>query len=582
MSEKYEEIRRVNKNGQRELSGFRHNHCYTSPVYREKAAQINRRLAKEFGEHPAVILWHISNEYGGWCFCPLCAEAFRGWLRDRYGTLEKLNHEWWSHFWSHTYTAWEQIHPPFNHGETTLHALDLDWRRFVTHQTVDFMKAEIAAVREGGSKLPVTTNLMGFHDGLNYFKFAEHLDIVSWDSYPAWHDDSPDELGTPAAAAMSHDLMRSIKREPVLLMESTPSMVNWQAQSRPKHPGMHMLSSMQAIAHGSDSVQYFQWRKSRGSFEKFHGAVVDHDCRTEHRVFADVAELGKRMDALGKVAGTKMRPDVAVIYDWENMWAIDITRGVRNAGMHYYETVFEHYRAFWDMGINVDILDMEQDISGYKMVVAPMLYMYRAGFAAKLKSFADNGGVLVGTYWSGVVNESDLCFMGGRPGDGMAEVFGLYADEIDTLYDSQSNSMSYNGKTYKLTELCDIVRAEGAEVLAAYGADFYTGKPALTRNRFGKGTAYYLAAKAELPFLRTLYAEIAGELNLRPDIAAELPRGVTICKRRDENGGTFWFVQNYLNAEASVGLSRPLKNAESGESVTALTLPPYGVILLQE
>ena len=581
MSYRYEEIRRVGPDGRRELPGRRHNHCYTSPVYREKTAKINRKLAQEFGEHPGVILWHLSNEYGGECFCPLCVDAFRAWLREKYETLDALNHAWWSHFWSHTYTLWEQIMPPMAHGETAVHGLNLDWKRFVTRQTVGFMKSEIAALRVAGSALPVTTNLMEFHDGLDYFKFAGHLDIVSWDSYPLWHNDDEDELAVPVHTAMMHDLVRSLKNKPFLLMESTPSMTNWQPVSRLKRPGMHMLSSMQALAHGSDSVQYFQWRKSRGSSEKLHGAVVDHNGRGDTRVFADVAGLGKRLEGLSEIAGASIKSEVAILFDWENRWAIADAQGPRNMGTHYLETVQSHYRPFWEMGINADIIDMERDLSGYKLVVAPMLYLYRAGIAGKLRAFVESGGTLVGTYWSGVADESDLCFLGDRPGEGMTQVFGLRAEEIDALHDTQSNSMGYQGQTYRLTELCELVHAEGAEVLAVYDGDFYAGRPALTRNRFGQGAAYYIAARPEAAFLRALYAELADALALRPDIAAALPYGVTVSKRAGGADRVFWFIQNFTHSPASVSLCKPLTNAETKESVTEVSLPAYGTVLLR-
>ena len=274
MSEKYEEIRRVQPSGLRELSGARHNHCYTSPVYREKVREMDRRLAERFANHPGVILWHLSNEYGGECYCPLCQAAFRDWLKAKYKTLDSLNHAWWTDFWSHTYTDWSQINAPAPHGEMNVHGLVLDWKRFVTHQTVDFMSMERDAVKSVNPEIPVTANLMGFYDGLDYFKFGPALDVVSWDNYPQWHTTDNTEIAV--SSAMAHDVMRSVKHENFLLMESTPSMTNWTPVSMLKRPGMHLLSSMQAVAHGSNSVQYFQFRKSRGSCEKFHGAVVDH------------------------------------------------------------------------------------------------------------------------------------------------------------------------------------------------------------------------------------------------------------------------------------------------------------------
>ena len=276
LAQKYPEVLRVGSNRVRNLFGLRHNHCYTSPLYREKVAQINTELAKRFAHHPGVILWHLSNEYGGECHCDLCQEAFRNWLKKKYQTLDAINDAWWTTFWSHRYTSWDQIESPAPHGEMMVHGLNLDWNRFVSDQTIDFIRHERDTVKPFNQNMPTTINMMYYFYGINYFDLKNEIDIVSWDSYPVWHKVTSSDLKIACDTAMMHDMMRSIKNEPFLLMESTPSMTNWQNVAKLKKPGMHMLSSIQAIAHGSNSVQYFQWRKSRGSSEKFHGAVVDH------------------------------------------------------------------------------------------------------------------------------------------------------------------------------------------------------------------------------------------------------------------------------------------------------------------
>lgn len=576
LANKYEEIRRVNWKGQRDLPGRRHNHCYTSPVYRDKVAKVNIKLAEALADHPGVLLWHVSNEYNGDCYCPLCIDAFRGWLKDKYGTLKNLNHEYWADFWSHTYTEWDQIHPPFAHADSDVHGLNLDWKRFATHQTIDFMKHEIAAVHSVNPDVPVTTNLMSFYDGLNYFKFAEHLDVVSWDAYPLWHsDDDEAPYNVAIGTALAHDLMRSIKREPFLLMESTPSMTNWQQISRLKRPGMHILSSLQAVAQGSDSVQYFQWRKSRGSSEKFHGAVVDHSGRNDDRVFLEVQELGNRLEAISELQGSQVKSKVALVFDWENRWAINDTRGPRNQAMNYQQTVMEHYRYFREAGINVDIVDSEGSLDGYKLVIAPMLYMLRAGFPEKLRKFVADGGHLVGTYMTGLVNENDLVYMGDLPAEGLNEVFGIRREEIDSLYDHQSNFMKMldnEEETYKLTELCELIHPEGAEVLAVYGEDFYEGMPVLTRHHYGQGQTHYLAAKASVDFLRSFYADLVKEIGIAEE-NFELPEGVFLSTRSGEK--EYYFLQNFTDKKQVVTSNETFQDLESYEELKEWKLEPY-------
>lgn len=553
MSQKYPEVLRVEANRVRNLHGFRHNHCYTSPVYREKVRIMNTKLAERYANHPAVIGWHISNEFGGDCHCDHCQEAFRAWVQDKYGTLDKLNHAWWTTFWSHTVTDWSQVESPAPHGETQVHAMNLDWRRFVTEQTADFIKHEIVPLKAANPDIPVTTNLMEFFEGLNYWKFADLLDVISWDSYPTWHDREGDDSRQAARVAMMHDIIRSIKGgKPWMLMESTPSLTNWQDVSKLKRPGMHLLSSLQAVAHGSDTVQYFQWRKSRGSSEKLHGAVVDHVGHEHTRVFGDVTDVGHALEKLEEVIGTSVPAEAAVIFDWENRWGINDSQGPRNKGVKYEETAEAHYLALWEQGVPVDVIHMDADFSKYKLLVAPMLYMVRSGVGERIQKFVENGGIFVATYWSGIVDEHDLCFLGGFPGP-LRKTLGIWSEEIDGLHDHdrnyiipvEGNELDLQGE-YEAVELCDLIHTEGAEVLAEYGADFYAGRPALTVNRLGQGKAYYIASRNTGLFHSHFYKSLIDDAGLSKALDVQLPHGVNTAIRTD-GVHDYIFVMNFTH-----------------------------------
>lgn len=581
MDRDHPEVLRVNGDRSLNLRGTRHNHCYTSPYYRDKVRQMNRMLAQRYGKHPAVKMWHISNEYGGECHCPLCQKAFQDWLREKYhNDIQQLNHQWWTSFWSRGYSSFDEIVSPAPQGETAVMGLILDWKRFVTYQTGEFLKNEAEPLRELTPDLPIVINMMGLYPGLDYWKLAPLVDVITWDNYPAWHTDQCATWEKAAETAFVHDLNRSMKKQPFMLMESTPSLVNWQPCNKLKRPGMHILSSLQAVAHGSDSVQYFQWRKGRGAFEKFHGAVVDH-CGHEHtRVFGEVAQLGELLTKLPGVAGTSVAPDVAILFDQNNRWAIDALQGL-NRHRNYPETCIQHYKSFWKRGIPCDIIDMEQDFSGYKLIVAPMLYMLKEGVASRLKAFVQDGGQLVLTYLSGYVNQNDLCFMGGFPGDGMMELAGVWAEEIDSLFDSDRNSLETEGGRYTVTDYCERIHPQpGCRVLGTYGSDFYKGEPALTCNPYGKGSCWYIACRTGEDFLDSFYGQLAEELSLTPAWAGPLPEGVSI-QPRGGDGEEYLFVMNFSEEEKVVDFKDAFTDLLSGKAVCGRTvLPVYGVMVL--
>ena len=592
LAAKYPEVLRVRPDRGRNLFGVRHNHCFTSPIYREKTALINSKLAERYANHPALLAWHLSNEYNGECHCDLCRAAFQTWVKRKYGTLDALNHAWWTGFWSHIVTDWAQIDPPSPIGETSVHGLNLDWKRFVTDQTVDFMRGEIAPLRQFTPAVPITTNLMGTFPGLNYWKLAPHLDVISWDSYPMWHKGGASALASDIALASDvafvHDINRCLKGgKPFMLMESVPSATNWVPAAKVKRPGMHALSSLQAVAHGSDTVQYFQYRKSRGSSEKFHGAVVDHVGHEDTRVFNDVADLGRKLERLDPVVGTTVRPDVAIIYDWENNWAMTDAQGPRRGDKGYLDDCKRHYRAFWKRGIPVDVIDMEQDFGGYKLLIAPMLYMVRPGVAERIEAFVKAGGAFVATYLSGIVDENDLCFLGGWPGP-LRETLGIWAEEIDALYEGDANAVlpaSGNGLglsgEYVAREFCDLIHADTATVLATYGSDFYAGRPALTVNELGKGRAYYIASRNDERFLDDFYGALSGQLSLLRALDADLPSGVS-AQLRTDGERRFVFLMNFNPTPATVNIGA-LSSTDLLTGVPLdkqVELPAYGVIVL--
>ena len=575
----YPEAMRVDRTGMRAHHGGRHNHCMSSPIYREKVALIDRKLAERFGSHPGVIMYHISNEFSGECFCPHCVKKFRGYLADKYDNdIEKLNAAWWTAFWSHRYNSFEQIEPPFANGETSVMGLNLEWKRFTTWNTNDFMKAEIEVLHSVTPDIPTTANLMRLFGGLDYRKMAPDMDVVSWDNYPTFHNDWETLADTMTETAFQHAVMRSLKRgKPFMMMESAPGLVNWQPVNKLKRPGVHRLACLQAVACGSDSVQYFQWRKGRGSYEQFHGAVVDHIGTDDTRVFREVAEVGELLRKIAPAAGTTVKPRAALLFDWDNRWAIDDAKAFSQASKKYEETCIDIWKAFFRLGADMDVVGSDEDLSDYNVVVAPMLYMLQPGTAENLKRFVERGGQLFATYCTGYVDKEQLCFLGGFPGDGLKSLFGIVSEEIDSLYPSDRNGIVLeDGSCWEVRDYAEILRVQDAQVLGTYADDFYKGTAALTCKEYGKGRAYYAAARTAAEQMQPLFGKMLADAGIP---VRKLPEGVE-CHVRSGESGNYAFYLNSTSEQVSVSGVAGRELVTDAEVEGVLTLPAFGVAVV--
>ena len=577
----YPEAMRVNNQGLRNHHGIRHNHCMSSPKYREKLGIIDRKLAEKFGSHPGVIMYHISNELGGECYCPLCAKRFQEYLAEKYEhDIEKLNYAWWTSFWSHHYNSFEQIEPPFQNGETSVMGLNLEWKRFTTWNMNDFMKYEIDTLHSVTPDVPVTTNFMQLFDGLDYRKMAPQLDAISWDNYPQFHNDWETMAETVAETAFHHTVMRGLKRgKPFMMMESAPGLVNWHKYNKPKRPGVHKLACLQAIACGSDTVQYFQWRKGRGSYEQHHGAVIDHLGTDDTRVFREVAEVGDAMKKLAPVAGTLVKARAAMLFDWDNRFAIKDVRALADETKKYEDTCLSIWKQFLKMGVEMDIVGSDEDLSQYDLVAAPMLYMLQPETAENLKRFVERGGQLLATYFTGYVDTEQLCYLGGFPGDGLSELFGIISEEIDTYYPSDRNHIRFeDGRIWEVVDYAEILRVKDAQVLAKYTEDFYADTAALTCKEYGKGKAYYMAARVKPEEMKSLFEQMLADAGIP---VKNLPEGVE-CHVRTGEEGTYEFYLNGNDKTVEVADVEGVDMLTDAKVQGTLTLPGYGVAVISE
>lgn len=575
MSKKYPDILPVDFEGRKRKHGGRVNFCPNSIKYREFSSRLAQKLAERYKDHPSLAAWHIGNEYGEYCYCDNCEEEFRKWVKNRYKTIEEVNKRWNMSFWGHTLYDFDEITVPSALNEmwtdsngrecTNFQGISLDYKRFMSQSILECYLGEYDAIKKITPDVPITTNLMGAFKPLDYFKWAEHMDIVSWDNYPRLTD-------PPYRIAMKHDLMRGLKGgKSFMLMEQTPSQQNWQPYNSLKRPGVMRLQSYQAVAHGADTVMFFQLRRSVGACEKYHGALISHSGSENTRVFKECSKLGSELKHLGgQILDSVFKSRAAIIFDWENWWASELSSGP-TIELSYLKQIEKYYKSFYDMNIAVDFVKADGDLSDYDIVAAPLLYMVKDGAAHNIESFVKNGGTFVTTFFSGIVNENDIVTLGGYPGE-LRELLGIWVEEIDALFPDMNNSMEISGsykfpqESYSCGMLCDILHLEGAEALAAYGKDFYKGSPVLTVNKYGQGKAYYIASDPEDDFIKDFVKLIADEKSVSSEFSSN--PGVEITQRFKDDK-EFVFILNYNDTDAEVVLqNKEYINLLSGESVS--------------
>lgn len=548
MSKRYPEVMRTDYEGRHHKFSHRHNACPNSPVYQHYVKKLVEKLAERYGHHENVVCWHVNNEYGGECYCENCEKAFRVWLQRKYKTIEALNQAWNFEFWGHTVYDWDEIVLPNALGEgigedkTAFSGLSIDYRRFNSDSLLENFKLERDTIRQYDQTTPITTNLMGTYKGLDYFKWAKEMDIVSWDNYPSYT--------TPwSETAMNHDLMRGLKGAPFMLMEQTPSQQNWQPYNSLKKPGQMRAQSYQTLAHGADTIQFFQLRRSVGGCEKFHGAVIEHAGSDQARVFKEVSALGQELKKIGDLTlGSQNEAKVGILFDWDNYWALEYTSGP-NRDLTYVEQILSYYRYFYDNNIAVDMLAADADFQNYDLVVAPVLYMIKDGMAEALEAYVAAGGTLVTGFMSGIVNQSDNVYLGGYPGP-LRTMAGVWVEEIDALLPDQTNGIAFaDGTQAEGRLLCDIIHPEGAEELAHYTGNFYAGTPAVTRNAFGQGYTYYVGTMLTAAAIDRVLHMACTAAGVKPVIAEATELEVV---KRTADHGSIYFIMNFRTQDIAL------------------------------
>ncbi|MGI8522591.1 MAG: beta-galactosidase [Nocardioides sp.] len=540
----------VDRDGCRLSYGSRQSWCASSPAYRSASLELVEAMATRYGGHPALRLWHVSNELGchnAHCYCDVSSTAFRDWLAKRYGDLDALNESWGTAFWSQAYGAWEQVSTPRASTAQNNPTQVLDFHRFSSDALLEQFVAERDVLRRITPDVPVTTNFMvsSHIDALDYWRWAPEQDVISLDHYLDGRVDDPH-----VELSFSADWIRGLAGgDPWVLMEHSTSAVNWQPRNYAKDPGQLRRNSLQHVGRGADAVGFFQWRASRAGAEKYHSGMLPH-AGTDSRLWREVVDLGALLGRLGEVSGSRVVADVAMVVDYPSLWAVQ-RDSLPVSGLSYRDRGLALYRALWDRGITVDMVSADADLTGRLLVLAPMLHLVRDDDAVSIASYVEGGGHLLTTYFSGIVDQNDHVRLGGYPG-AFRDLLGVRVEEFcplppDTRLSLVDSVGDVVGTADTWTEDLDL---RGASAVWVYGDGPLPGTPAFTRHEQGTGVGWYLATRTDPATTAAAVEQVLGELGIH---GAGLPAGVELVRRRGDDA-TYAFVLNHTDRSATLDL----------------------------
>lgn len=542
------EIATVDADGHRTAQGGRLAWSPSSAVFRRYALRVVRAVAERYGTHPALRMWHVSNEIGnenGRCFSEETGAAFRVWLAERFGDVARLNAAWGTAFWGHHYTSFDQVEPP--RGARTGHnpGLLLDFERFTSDALIGHYRAERDELRRITPGIPITTNFMVMNTpgATDHEVWAREVDIVANDHYTIGADPF-----RHSELAFSADRVRGlVEGRPWMLMEHSTAAVNWQGVNRAKSAGEMARDSLAHVARGSDGILFFQWRASTAGAEQYHSAMLPH-AGADSAIFRDVEALGAALKALAPVRGTRVeKARVALLFDHDTVAALRSGRKPSDL-VDPMDMPIAIHRALTLRGVAVDVLPSSADLDGYAAVIVPTLYLVDDELPARLERHAQDGAHVLVTYLSGIVDPENRVRSGGYPG-AFRDLLGIRVDEFFPLMAGESVDLDTGAAASIWLENVD---ARDAEVRARVLSGERSGLPVLTRRTLGHGSATYLATRPDPDGLDAVLAEVLDAAGVVPVVETE--PGLDVVRRVGDDR-SYLFLINHTDAERTASAS---------------------------
>lgn len=572
--------------------GSRRHYCHNNPNFRAHTRRIVRAMAEHYKNHPQVISWQIDNEFGCHdttrCYCNHCLEAFKVWLQKKYQTIDTLNQEWGTIFWSQTYRSFDEVILPkytvcsssisasggaaaksFSHNP----ALLLDFYRFSSDSVVSYQKYQIDLLKAEGCRQPITHNFMGHFSQLDYFDLAKDLDFVCWDNYITHQWGKSGYKST----SMAHDLMRGTKEKNFWVMEQQSGPCGWNVLGDTPKPGQLRLWTYQAVAHGADAIVYFRWRACLFGIEQYWYGILDHDGIPRRRYY-EIQQIGNELKKLsGLLVGSEVVTKTAVIKSFDNLWSHEFQP--HNQNFNYNNLLVNYYEALASNQINTDVVSIETNLDKYKLVFMPAFNLMREDIRLKVERFVKEGGTLVTTFRSGTRTWNNSMTIQTLPG-AFKELAGVEVEEFDSINGGRKIEVMHKDFTGIASVWCDILKPITAEVVATYASDYYAGQPAITVNSYGAGRVFYIGCDLDSDFLNRIVKQIADLAGVEQAISSTIDGVEAVIKVKDSI--EFMVLMNHNGTEASVSINGKYQDLITEAFVDAsIILPAYGVVVLK-
>jgi beta-galactosidase len=590
LAQKHPEILPLDEKGIPRREGTRHAVCFNNDTYWNYSKRIVQAMAKALGKHKQLVAWQIDSGIGGhqteWSFNEDTRLEWQNWLKLKYETVERLNQELGLRYWGQVVSAFDQIPMPMYAPTAHNPALLLDWARFSSDTIVAFLQMQADVLRELTPGIPLTTNLRALLRRFDHFDVAKIVDFVSIESNAVIKSKA-------AELACDIDILRSLKKDDVRtpdgdygfwVIEQKAGQVNWQDVNSLVRPGVIRLFTYQLLSRGASGVLYYHWRQSRIGFEKFFGAVLPHHLQTNNRVFLEISQIGEEIKLLAPaLKDTRVVAEACILYTHDNHWALQQPMQP-NKFFNLRDHIQLFYTALHDRNISVDFARPSEDLSKYKLVFAPSLHLLSGGEADQIKLYAQNGGTVVGTFNTGLVDEHAMAPVNGYPHD-LTDLFGLEVLEFDPLPPGEENHLTFKGAfptshMHPARLWCDIIEPKECQVLATYAKDFYAGRPAMTMHAFGLGKAVYIGTQSHQQFYYDLVGWLRQMCNLHPLL--KVPDTVQVSMRQKE-GTKIYFLLNHQNSPVRIQFYKPMHDFLTGNNFSGnYDLPPHGVLVLDE